>query len=248
MFTAIFTHIFTHVYTQAEVRIFFSPPFLPYSVAMAPSSVLSIGFINICGQTGLSTAKQVQIESFLVKQKIDILHLQEINICDDSFSSCDTICSSYNIISNNAPSKYGTASLIKTDFIPENTLLDSNGRVIVFNIGPLTLANLYLPSGTDSPSKSSREKYFAETVPQMLLNRLDSGCIGGDLNCIIDSKDCTHHPASKMSPSLTRMVSTFDMKDSYRTLYPRNLVYSHYYHTVQLGEGATRIDRSYSWG
>ena len=70
----------------------------------------------------------------------------------------------------------------------------------------------------------------------------------GDLNCIIDNKDCTHHPASKMSPSLTRMVSTFDMKDSYRTLYPRNLVYSHYYHTVQLGEGATRIDRSYSWG
>ena len=82
----------------------------------------------------------------------------------------------------------------------------------------------------------------------MLLNRLDAGCIGGDLNCIIDNKDCTHHPASKISPSLTRMVRTFNMKDSYRTLHPHELVYSHYYHTQQLGEGGTRIDRSYSWG
>ena len=206
------------------------------------NEILSIGFIKIRGQTGLTSAKQAQTQSFLVKQEIDILHLQEINICDDSFSTCDVICSSYNIISNNAPSKYGTASLIKTDFIPENVLLDSNGRVIVFNVGPLTLGNLYLPSGTDSTSKSKREQYLSETVPKLLLNRLDAGCIGGDLNCITDRKDCTHNPASKTSLSLTKMVKTFDMKDSYRELYPNNLVYSHYYHSIQLGEGATRID------
>ena len=107
---------------------------------------------------------------------------------------------------------------------------------------------MYLPSGTDSNSKSSRENFFSETVPQLLLNRLDAGCIGGDLNCIIDSRDCTHNPASKMSPSLSRLVTVFDLKDSYRILHPNHLTYSHYYHTVQLGAGATRIDRSYSWG
>ena len=116
-------------------------------------NILSIGFINIRGQTGLTSAKQAQIESFLTQQKLDVLHLQEINICDDSFLNCNVISSSFNIISNNSPSKYGTASIIKSDFIPENVHLDSN----VFYIGQITLANLYLPSGTDAASRSSRE-------------------------------------------------------------------------------------------
>ena len=91
-------------------------------------------------------------------------------------------------------------------------------------------------------------KYCAETVPQLLLNRLDSGSIGGDLNCITSKIDCTHNPTPKMSPSLAKMVKTFDMKDCFRNLYPNSKTYSHYYHTTHLGEGATRIDRSYSWG
>ena len=182
--------------------------------------ILSVAFINIRGQTGLTSSKQDQIESFIVRNKIDVLHLQEINISEDSFSACNVISSSYNLLSNNSPTKYGTASLIRSDFIPDNILLDSNGRAIVFNIGDITLANLYLPSGNDSSCRSSREKYCAETVPQLLLNRLDSGCIGGDMNCITNKIDCTHNPAPKMSPSLTKMIQTFDMKDCYRKLYP----------------------------
>ena len=150
-------------------------------------NILSVAYINIRGQTGLTISKQSQIETFLVSNKIDVLHLQEINITEDSFSTCNVISSSYNLLSNNSPSKYGTASLIRSDLIPENILLDS----IVFNIGIITMANLYLPSGTDSVSKNSREKYFAETIPQLLLNtnRLDSGCIGGDMNCITNKRD-----------------------------------------------------------
>ena len=68
------------------------------------------------------------------------------------------------------------------------------------------------------------------------------------MNCILSKIDCTHHPAAKMSPSLARLTQIFDMQDSYRYLFPINKVYSHYYHTVQLGQGATRIDRSYNWG
>ena len=98
------------------------------------NKVLSVGFMNIRGQTGLSRAKQLQIESFLIKEDLDVLNLQEINICDDSFSNCDKICSSFNIISNNAASKYGTASIIKSDYIPESILMDTMGRAIVFNI------------------------------------------------------------------------------------------------------------------
>ena len=68
------------------------------------------------------------------------------------------------------------------------------------------------------------------------------------MNCIINKMDSTHHPASKMSPSLTRMISIFDMADSFRVLHPKLKTFSHHYHTTQLGAGATRIDRSYSWG
>ena len=210
--------------------------------------VLTIGFMNIRGQTGLSSAKQAQIESFLVKHKLDVLNLQEINIIDDSFSNSDTISCSYNIISNNSPTKYGTASLVKSDFLPENVLLDSMGRAIVFNIGSLTLGNLYLPSGTDSTSKSSREQYLSETIPKLLLNRQDSGCMGGDLNCISDKAYCIHNPAFKLSPSLGRLIKSFDLANSFRTLHPSTKAFSHYYHSIQLGEGATRIDRSYNWG
>ena len=156
------------------------------------NQILTLGFINIRGQTGLNSSKEAQIESFILNQKIDVLNLQEINICDDSFSNCDIISSSYNIISNNSPTKYGTACLIKSDITPENIQMDSSGHAIVFNISNLTLANLYLPSGNDSISKTNRENYFSETIPQLLTNRLDSGCIGGDFNCITDKLDCTY--------------------------------------------------------
>ena len=79
-------------------------------------NILKVGFLNIRGQTGLTTIKQLQIESFLNRENLDILHLQEINIIEESFSSCNTISSSFNIISNNSANKYGTATLIKSDF------------------------------------------------------------------------------------------------------------------------------------
>ena len=214
------------------------------------NKILTVGFMNIRGQTGLSRAKQVQIESFLTTQRLDVLHLQEIHIGEDSFSNCDQICSSYNIISNNAASKYGTASIVKSDLIPENILMDTKGRAIVFNIDNLTLSNLYLPSGTDASSRAQRENYFSETIPQLLLNRLDAGLVGGDMNCITHNIDSTHHPEAKKSPSLARLLKTFDMVDSFRSLLPTKKIFSHYYNNPGQGggQGATRIDRSYNWG
>ena len=210
--------------------------------------VLSIGFLNTRGQTGLTDSKQSQIEAFICREKLDILNLQEIHISEESFSACNNICSLYNVVSNNSISKYGTASIISSDYQAENIVLDSNGRAIFFDIGPLTVGNIYLPSGNDAAAKSGRENYFSETLPQLLLNRKECGIIGGDINCILAKIDCTHHPGSKISQGLGRFIQTFDMKDSFRSLFPTSKVYSHYYHTVQLGQGATRIDTSFNWG
>ena len=116
------------------------------------------------------------------------------------------------------------------------------------NIGNTTLANFYLPSGNDHTARSGREQYCGEIIPQLLLNRLDSGCIGGDFNCITNKMDCSYNPGPKMSPTLTKMIKTFDLKDCFRILYPNSKSFSHFYNTIHMGEGGTRIDRSYSWG
>ena len=106
---------------------------------------LRLGFMNIHGQSGLTEAKQAQIESFILQHKLDILNLQEINIDSESFKNCSLISSSYNIIPNNAISKYGTASIVRSELIPENITFDFEGRIIVFNNGHLTVGNVYFP-------------------------------------------------------------------------------------------------------
>ena len=111
-------------------------------------NLLNIAYINIRGQTGLNLEKQQQIEHFIRLHEIDILHCQEININKDTFSQCNLISSSYNIITNNSQNKYGTASLIRSEFSIENISLDTYGRIKVFDIENLTFGNFFLPSGS----------------------------------------------------------------------------------------------------
>ena len=111
----------------------------------------------------------------------------------------------------------------------------------------LLFANVYLPSGTDGESRNKRQNYCAEIIPQMLVNRKESGCLGGDFNCITNKIDCTSHPEAKMSPSLTRHIRTFEWQDSFRSLYPTSASFSRYY-VARGSPGATRIDRQYNWG
>ena len=208
---------------------------------------LNLAYFNIRGQTGLNLSKQLQIENFLKTNNIDIASCQEINIVKETFQDCDFINSSYNIISNNASNKYGTCCLVSNNLQSENIKFDTNGRVIVFDIGNITFGNVYLPSGNDQSSRNSRENYSAQIIPQLLSNRKDSGCIGGDWNSIIQKNDARNNINQKMSPALKRLVNTFSLKDSFRYLHPDSEVFSRYYHT-QSGEGATRIDREYHWG
>ena len=65
-------------------------------------SILSISYLNIRGQTGLNVDKKFQIEDFMKISKCDILHLQEANIENDTFSQCNYILSNFSVIANNA--------------------------------------------------------------------------------------------------------------------------------------------------
>ena len=116
------------------------------------TSSITVGFMNIRGQSKLNIEKQLQIE------KCDILHLQETNIEHETFSTCSYISNNYNILQNNSLSQYGTFSIVKTEFLVENIRCDSEGRVLIFDVSQMTFANLYLNSGTDATARAGREK------------------------------------------------------------------------------------------
>ena len=205
--------------------------------------VVTVAYLNCRGQTGFNLSKQLQIETYLQNFNIDILHLQESRIEEDTFTQCNFVSSNYSVLQNNIHNKYGTDSLVRNSFFPESIILHQSGRIIIFNIGDITFGNVYLPSGTDGASRASREAFCGETLPTLLINSKPNGVIGGDCNNIISNTDCTQHPEAKMSPCLKRLVNAFSWSDTYRSLYPDNQCFSHYYHA-----GATRIDRSYSYG
>ena len=166
---------------------------------MVNSNIYKCAFLNIKGQTGLKLDKQQQIESLVIKYKVDAIHLQEVNIDEESFSDCDFLMSNYNILPHNSVNKYGTATLIRSELSPENFRCDTDGRVQIYDLGNITFANIYFHSGTDGISRNEREKLCSEVLPNLLTNSKNSGYIGGDFNCIIDKKDATNNPEQKMS-------------------------------------------------
>ena len=91
---------------------------------MDPTNKITVAFINIRGQTGFNSAKQFQIEEFIRHNRIDILHLQESNIEENTFNDCKLITSSFNLIVNNSQNKYGIASLVKNEFQAENVTME----------------------------------------------------------------------------------------------------------------------------
>ena len=211
-----------HSLSQAEMIPSTNP-------SISLSSTLTISYINIRGQTGLNYCKQVQIESFIRTYKPDILHLQEINVTSDTFEKCEMINSNYNIISNNAVNKYGTASLVSSELETSNIKFDTDGRIIVFDVNNVTFGNVYFPCGSDQELRRKRENYAAETLPQLLVNAKDAGVVGGDWNCILEDKDATKNPGQKHSPCLKRLVKNFKWIDSFRELFPQANSYSRYY-------------------
>ena len=145
------------------------------------------------------------------------------------------------MIQNNAINKYGTATVIRSEFHPENIKMDTHGRAIFFDISGMTFGNIYLHSGTDALSRAGRENLCAKTIPQLLVNYKETGCWDGDMNCITKAEDCTHNSESKMSPSLKRIISCFSLVDSFRSLNPLSVSYSRYYSRGGGEVGASRI-------
>ena len=145
---------------------------------------MTVGFINIHGQTKLPQTKQNQIEYLVKEYNVDILHMQETQIDESAFENNPFIANNFNIIFNNSETGYGVCSLIHRKFSTKDELLHPSGRIIAFNIGDLTMTNIYLPSGAERTAKNLREDLCGQTIPNMMLAAKKKGMIGGDFNCI----------------------------------------------------------------
>ena len=150
------------------------PPLDPQVLPAGPSVeslAITVAYINCVGQTKFPVSKQLEIQSFVCSNNIDILHMQECKIDDDSFSQCGFLTSNFNIFSNNTPneSNYGTATMVRSDIEVTNIHTDNEGRAMIFDAAECTWGNLYLPSGSDANSRAKRENYFGEIIPQLLV-------------------------------------------------------------------------------
>ena len=72
---------------------------------------LNVAYLNCRGQSGFNPLKQLQVENFIQTYSVDVLHLQECHIEEDTFSSCKFIMSNFNIIHKNSNSKYVSHNL-----------------------------------------------------------------------------------------------------------------------------------------
>ena len=227
----------------------------PQSLKMDPSNVdqtLTVGFLNILGQSKLKQSKQNQIQFIMQEHKIDILHLQETNISEGAFDFCPFIANNYQILAQNNDSGFGVCSLVHNKLLTENEIRHPSGRLIAFDVGNLTMVNVYLPSGADTNAKNQREEFCGVTIPNLLLHGLKAGLAGGDWNNITSPADCSHHPEQKLSPNLKKLTSLLKWKDCFRLIHPKTTTYSHHYNRQMSGQGlaqgGSRLDRAYMWG
>ena len=203
--------------------------------------------MNLKGQATLDFSKQKAIEEVIRRGNYDIVMMQEIDTKPETFENCDYISSNYTIYSNNARTGYGTATLVSASLTVESERYDEEGRVILLEIGELTVCNVYLPSGTDNRSRSKRDKYCAEILPRLLTNCKPLGLCAGDWNCIVHNRDASNHPNAKISNTLQRLIKLGRWRDCYREQYPEGQEYSRFYQKGTI-KGASRIDRAYQWG
>ena len=144
------------------------------------NSYLTLGSLNICGQSGLNLVKQKQIEDFISSYRLDILACQEINVEDETFYQCRQIQQNYTIVRNNAINKYGTALFISNQISFDNLQCDVEGRIMSIDIGSTTILNGYLHCGNDRTMKMNREQAISETIPNLLLNSKENGLFLAD--------------------------------------------------------------------
>lgn len=133
-----------------------------------------------------SAANKETLNNFVLALQPDVVFLQEV-------STSHFNCPGYSEVTNVGPAHRGTALLWKGNLSLEVTAKLVSGRGIAAKLGPLSLVNLYAPSG--SQGRAARETFFSEDIAPLLANANNALIIAGDMNCILKRDECTGQQA-----------------------------------------------------
>ena len=152
-----------------------SPPLVPDARHTGPCEddqdaipiPLNIAYINCYGQSKFPIHKQLEIQSLICQNSLDIIHLQETKIDQDSFAQCGFISSNFNIFSNNKPdgSYFGTVSLVRSDLDVSDIHTDNEGQIIIFNAAGCTWGKFLSPIRVKQASKSQQGRLLQSHNP-----------------------------------------------------------------------------------
>uniref|UniRef100_U5ER22 Reverse transcriptase domain-containing protein n=1 Tax=Corethrella appendiculata TaxID=1370023 RepID=U5ER22_9DIPT len=192
--------------------------FLSYNIA-------TINISNISNQNKINA-----LRSFINLFEIDIVMLQEVYDTQLQIPGFEFF---YNV----DHSRRGTAIGVKSHIQVTNVERSLDSRIISMRInGNITLCNIYAPSGTQN--RANRENFINNLIPFYLRETTDYKILGGDFNCVIDTKDSTG--TSNKSIALKQLVQNLRLTDSWEYLNRNRVEFS-----FVRGDSSSRIDKIY---
>lgn len=193
-----------------------------------PPTSYNIGSINI---SAMSNANKVHsLCTFIRSMDFEIILLQEVENAHLSIPG-------FNVITNVDCSKRGTAIALKSHIPFSNIQRSLDTRILSVTVGnSITVCNVYANSG--SQNASSREFLFRHTLPYYLQSSRSHLVLGGDFNCVVNTKDATG--SSNYSQALKHLIDNLQLCDSWDHLHRNQIAFS-----FVRPNCASRIDRIY---
>jgi exonuclease III len=201
----------------------------------------SINFFSL--NVGMN-ASLAGLSTLIVANSLDIIFLQEVRLSSEQIELLlggMGYQAAVNIDREN-PSKPGTAIVWKKS-IP---LTDISSIVLcraqVATLGRYKLLNIYAPSGSDKIHEWNA--FFGDDIFTMLgLNHNPTWVLGGDFNCVLKAIDIEggFGFAQKFCPALKDLIKAVNLKDVFRSSYPRLEEYTFF----RAGKAPSRLDRFY---
>jgi exonuclease III len=189
-------------------------------------TTISIATLNINGIT--SSTRTQMLRSFIYKQDLDILLLQEVtHPCCENLAGYATY---YNIGST----QRGTAIVARDNIVLNSITKIPSGRAIAAKFQDTWIINVYAPSG--AVKRDERERFFNVDLTYLLRTETDKIIIGGDFNCVLNKTDITGQ--YNHSRTLELLTTGLALRDAWENKSTK--AYTHYSPT-----GASRLDRFY---
>ena len=187
----------------------------------------SIASINISALT--SDTKLDMLRQFITRCQFDIVLLQEVAVTSFNFYG-------YKEVTNIGQTRRGTAILFKETIPLTSFRRTPCGRAVSCKFGPVTLINIYAPSGSDK--RKERNDFYRLVLPEVFQLAVDNIVLAGDFNCVQKATDCSgeFHPCA----ALNALVTGLHLRDTADVLGHAAI------HTYRSGTASSRLDRVYA--